>query len=65
MTAELPQATNPQHQDLVQLNLNSSGGCNDGHPRVFVVGRSQCRVCLGDDPYGYPFCPVCDYCCGC
>lgn len=65
-TVVVPTASNPENK-VTLAAPDSPGGCDGGgrHPRVELNHTYECAHCGGDDDYGQPFCPVCEYCCGC
>lgn len=68
-------AENSDHQHLIEVSDNHelalAGICclgdsisgNENHPGKNVMLTGACSLCGGE--FGYLFCPVCDYCCGC
>lgn len=61
------EASNPSHQSKVELADGSyrMATCDFGHQRIKVLFPDECAECGGSDDYGGPFCPICEFCCGC
>lgn len=60
-----PVPRNPKNKVTVYGPDSVGGSCDDGHAKVEMYYPDECAECRGSDAYGSPFCPVCQFCCGC